>query len=122
MFRPPFLWTSSEVFKHLYQIFFILSKKRVNSQCPSSLSGVKVKTERSLKDQLLKVHYIIYLRGMAQVRSSHFLARDQLAVYVLLECCLCPVVLAVCQCNIWRCTRTAFNVSHNTACIPEDGH
>jgi hypothetical protein len=52
MFRPPFLRTSSEVFKHLYQILFILSKKHVNSHCPSSLSRVKVKTERSLKDQL----------------------------------------------------------------------
>jgi hypothetical protein len=61
MYRPPFLRTSSEVFKHRYQILFILSKKHVNSQCPSSLSRVKVKTERSLKDQLLKVHYIIYL-------------------------------------------------------------
>jgi hypothetical protein len=60
MFRPPFLRTSSEVFKHPYQILFILSKKHVSSQCPSSLSRVRVKTERSLKDQL-KVHYIIYV-------------------------------------------------------------
>jgi hypothetical protein len=61
MFRPPFLRTSSEVFKHLYQILFILGKKHVNSQCPSSLSRVKVKTERSLKDQLLKVNYIMVM-------------------------------------------------------------
>jgi hypothetical protein len=61
MFRPPFLRTSSEVFKHPYQILFILSKKHVNSQYPSSLSRITVKTERSLKDQLLKEHYIIYL-------------------------------------------------------------
>jgi hypothetical protein len=61
MFCPPFLRTSSEVFKHLYQILFILSKKHINSQCPSSLSRVEVTTGRSLKDQLLKVHYIIYL-------------------------------------------------------------
>jgi hypothetical protein len=40
MLRPPFLRTSSEVFKHPYQILFILSKKHVNSQCPSSLSRV----------------------------------------------------------------------------------
>jgi hypothetical protein len=61
MFRPPFLRTSSEVFKHLYQIVFILSKKHVNSQCPSSLSRGKVKTERSLKDQLLKVCSVLTL-------------------------------------------------------------
>jgi hypothetical protein len=67
MFRPPFLRTSSEVFKHPYQILFILSssKKHVNSECPSSLSGVKVKTGRSLKDQLLKstLHYISVRHG-----------------------------------------------------------